>query len=218
MASKSAPGLLSAIEGYSSEHAGAPEHEENIALLKRVAGEIAKGHGGDKISPGQHEAKAAAQKNMPSEENHSGGEGNKTTNAPGSFGDNEDVAEPSENSTGTENMATAKVAASGGHLESNLRGPAAASGKLPDMRRQAALKDLEKGPTSEGNKESNPPGKAGGNEKRIGDVKPAAKTPPDKNKGGDDFEGVPPFAKESLQGDGWNKAREKAKQMYASSK
>ena len=216
MASKSAPGLLSAIEGYSSEHAGSPEHETNIALLKRVAGEIQKGKGGDSI--GHQEAKAASQKNMPAEENHDGGKGSVKTNEPGSFGDNEDVAEPSANSSGTQNMATAKVADSGGHLESNLRGPAARTGVLPDMRRQAALKDLEKGPTSGGNNRSNPPGKAGGNEKRIGDVKPAAKTPPDRNKGGDDYEGVPPFAKESLSGDGWSKAKEKAKQMYASSK
>ena len=218
MASKSSPGLLSAIEGYSAEHSGESTHEPNIALLKRVSAELQKGHGGDKISPGQREASAAAQKNMASEEGHDGGKGNAKTNEPGSFGDNEDVAEPSANSKGTQNMATAKVADSGGHLESNLRGPAAKTGVLPDMRRQAALKDLEKGPTSGGNTKSNTPGDAAANEKRIGDVKPAAKAPADKNKGGDGFEGVPPFAKEALSGDGWSKAGAKAKQMFAAKK
>jgi hypothetical protein len=218
MASKSAPGLLSAIEGYSAEHTGQSEHEPNIALLKRVSAEISKGKGGDTISPGQREASAAGQKNMPAEEGHSGGEGNKTTNAPGSFGDNEDVAEPSANSHGTTDMASAKSAPSSGHLESNLRGPAAKTGVLPDIRRQAALKELESEKSSGGNAKSNSPGSAGSNEKRIGDVKPAAKAPGDSNKGGDGFEGVPPFAKEALSGDGWNKARSKAKEMFAAKK
>jgi hypothetical protein len=218
-ASKSSPGLLSAIEGYSAEHAGSPQHESNIALLQRVKGEIAKGHGGDTISPGQREASSAAQKNMPAEENHSGGEGNKTTNAPGSgFPKSEPVADIQADGTGHDVAISGGPEPSDGQVHSNLSGPAAASGKLPDMRRQAALKDLEKGPTSEGNKESNPPGKAGANDKRIGDVETNGKEPPDKNKGDDGFEGVPPFAKESLSGDGWTRANAKAKQMYAAKK
>jgi hypothetical protein len=214
--SKSTPALLQAIEGYSGEHTGQPEHESNIKLLQRVKGEIDKGKGGDTItSPGRKEAMGAAQKNMPSEENHDGGEGNKTTNKPGSFGGNEDVADPQDASKGP--MTGAGPAPSDGHLRSNLTGDAARGG-IVEMRRMAAAKGLEAGKTSEGNKESNPPGKAGGNEKRIGDVKAPAKDPADKNTEGDGFEGVPPFAKETLSGDGWTRAREKARKLAPAAK
>lgn len=218
MASKSAPGLLSAIEGYSAEHSGSKEHEPNIALLKRVAAEIASGHGGDTISPGQKEASAAAQKNMPAEEGHDGGKGSVKTNEPGSARQGDAVAEPSSNSRGTQNMANAEVKDTDGHVTSNFPGPAARTGVLPDMRRQAALKELEKGPTSGGNNRSNPEQPFPPASKRIGDVETGGKSPADKNKGGDGFEGVPPFAKESLSGDGWSRANAKAKQMYAAKK
>jgi hypothetical protein len=207
--SKSTPALLKAIEGYSAEHTGQGEHETNIALLARVKGEIEKGKGGDTISPGRREA-ASVQKNMPSEEDHDGGEGNKTTNRPGSFPGNEPPADPQANSSGERTLTNAGPAPSDGHLRSTLTGEVARGG-IVDMRRQAAIKGLEDGRTSEGNKDSNPPGKAGPNEKRIGDVGTPAKEPADRNTG--EFEGVPPFAKESLSGDGWTRAREKARKM-----
>lgn len=209
--SKSTPALLQAIEGYAGEHTGQPEHESNIKLLQRVKGEIDKGKGGDTItSPGRREAQGAAQKNMPSEENHDGGEGNKTTNAPGSFRGNEQAANPQDASKGP--LTGAGPAPSDGHLRSTLTGEVARGG-IVEMRRMAAAKGLEAGRTSEGNKESNPPGSAPGNEKRIGDVGAPGKGPADRNTNGDGFEGVPPFAKESLMGDGWTKAREKARKL-----
>jgi hypothetical protein len=209
--SKSTPALLQAIEGYAGEHSGQPEHETNIKLLQRVKGEIDKGKGGDTItSPGRQEAMGAAQKNMPSEEGHDGGEGNRTTNKPGSFGGNDPAANPQDASKGPNTGAG--PAPSDGHLRTNLTGDVARGG-MKDMRRAAAIKGLEAGPVSEGNRDSNPPGKAGGNEKRIGDVAAPAKDPADKNTNGDGFEGVPPFAKESLMGDGWTKAREKARKL-----
>jgi hypothetical protein len=211
--SKSTPGLLSAIEGYSAEHAGSPEHESNIKLLQRVAGEVKRGKGGDTLtdSPGAREAKAASQTNMPAEEDHSGGEGNKTTNRPGSFAGNEDVADPQDGSQGP--LTGAGPAPSDGHLHSTLTGASMPSGEV-DIRRGAALKALESGRSSEGNKESNAPGRAGPNEKRIGDVTMGGKTPPDRNSNGDGFEGGPPIAgKDQLKGDGWTRAREKARSM-----
>jgi hypothetical protein len=210
--SKSEPGLLSAIEGYSSEHAGSSEHESNIALLKRVKGEIEKGKGGDKVSPGQAEASAAAQRNMPSEEGHDGGKGSIKTNEPGSFNTNEEVVDPQDASKGP--LSGAGPVPSEGHLRSNLTG-AVARGGIVEMRRMAASKGLEAGKTSEGNKESNPSQPEPPASKRIGDVKAAAKAPGDKNTEGDGFEGVPPFAKESLKGDGWTRAAEKAKKLVA---
>jgi hypothetical protein len=207
--SKSTPALLQAIEGYAAEHTGQGEHESNIKLLQRVKGEIDKGKGGDTVtSPGRREAESAAQKNMASEENHDGGEGNKTTNKPGSFGGNEQAVDPQSASKGP--LTGAGPVPSDGHLRSNLTGDAARGG-IVDLRRMAAAKGLESGSTSEGNKESNPPGKAPGNEKRIGDVSAPAKEPTDTNTGS--FEGKPPFAGEQLRGDGWTRAREKAKKL-----
>jgi hypothetical protein len=214
--SKSTPALLQAIEGYAGEHTGQPEHEPNIKLLQRVKSEIDKGKGGDTItSPGRQEATAAAQKNMASEEGHDGGEGNKTTNRPGSFPGNEDVADPQDASKGP--MSGTGPVPSDGHLRSNLTGEVARGG-IVEMRRMAAAKGLEAGRTSEGNKDSNPPGKAPGNEKRVGDVSPSAKAPADRNTEGDGFEGVPPFAKETLSGDGWTRAREKARKLAPAAK
>lgn len=207
--SKSAPGLLAAIEGYSAEHAGSPEHESNIKLLQRVGSEIKRGKGdATNDSPGSREAQAASQKNMPAEENHSGGEGNKTTNAPGQFDDNEEVADPQDASKGPNK--SAGPVPSDGNLHSNLTASLMPKGVV-DIRRGAALAALEKGPSSEGNAISNTPGSAGGNEKRIGDVTMSGKTPNDRNTG--EFEGTPPFGKEPLKGDGWTTAREKAKKL-----
>ena len=210
----SSDGLLSAIEGYSAENAGSPEHESNIALLQRVGKEIKRGKGNaTNDSPGQKEAKAAAQVNMAAEEGHSGGEGNKTTNAPGSFGGNEDVADPQDGSSGP--LKGAGPVPSDGHLHSNLTGAVARSGVV-DIRKEAAIKALESEKSSGGNAHSNTPGSAPGNEKRIGDVPSPAKDPADKNTNGDGFEGSPPLAgKDSLKGDGWGRAREKSKQMFA---
>ena len=101
-----------------------------------------------------------------------------------------------------------------GNRRSNPPGPRAPSGVLSDIRRMAILKDLEKQRSSGGNAKANSPGSAPSNMKKVGDVKAPAQEPPDKNKGAE-FEGTPPFSKESLGGDGWGKAAEHARQMFA---
>ncbi len=170
-----------------------------------------RGQGGEIMSPGQKEARMGA------EQGHDGGKGNKITNEPGSAGAPDRPADVQEASRGSENTSGTGPAPSAGNRRSALSGPAAASGELADIRRQAALKELEREKSSEGNKESvskAPEAPAG---KRVGDVRPPAGEPPDKNQRAE-FEGVPPFAKETLGGDGWGKAAMKARQMFAAKK
>ncbi len=215
--SASTPALLAAIEGYAGEHAGSKEHEPNIQLLKRVKGEIEKGHGGDQImSPGRREAQGAAQKNMPAESGHDGGKGSIKTNEPGSASQGERAANPQDESHGTQDVRGMGPAPSDGHVTANLHGASAPSG-IVEMRRMAASKGLEAGSTSGGNRRSNPPGDHLPASNRIGDVKAPAGVPADRNTLGDGFEGGPPIGgKDQLRGDGWTKAREKAKSMAPS--
>jgi hypothetical protein len=212
--SKSTPGLLKAIQDFHAEHGADKEHESTTALLARVAGDIGprKGKAEDSSvadSPGRQ---AAREVSMPSEANHDGGEGNKTTNAPGSPDIPDPVADQHDKSYPSQMSGTEPVR-SGGNILSAMPGPKAQSGELPDIRRTASLAALEKGKSSAGNAISNARGMAEPNSERMGDVKAPAKAPPDKNTGS--YEGTPPFAKESLSGDGWSKAGAKAKQMWA---
>jgi len=209
-------GLLAAIEGYSAEHSGSPEHEPNIKLLQRVAADVKRGKASDTSnSPGAREARAAAQTNMAAEEGHDGGEGNKTTNRPGSFGSNGHAVDPQENSRGTESITGSGPVPSEGHLRSNLTGPAARRGVV-DIRRGAALKALESEKSSAGNAISNSPGHAGGNEARIGDVKSPAGTPPDRNTNAGGFEKVPQELGKDNVGKGWGKAAAAARKLAPS--
>jgi len=189
-------------------------HEEAIALMERAKQELERGRGMSgsiTASPGEKEAKMAA------EQGHDGGAGNKTSNRPGSAGAPDKPADVQENSKGSQNLSGHGPAPSAGNRRSALAGPAAASGVLNDIRRQAALKELEKERSSGGNAHSNTPGSAEPG-KAHGDVKAPAPPPPEANKGAPGFEGQPPFTKESLSGDGWGKAALKAKQMYAAKK
>ena len=203
-------GLLKAIEGWTGENSGNKEHESNVALLQRVAGEISKGKGGDKISPGQFEAQHAAQKNMPSEEGHDGGKGSVKTNEPGSFRGNEKAADPQSASKGP--LSGAGPVPSDGHLTSAKAGPSAPSG-IVEMRRMAAAKGLEAGMTSGGNRRSNPEQPFPPASKRIGDVKAPVKEGKIGNAGPVDDGKVPIGGKDSLSGDGWGKAAAKARKM-----
>ncbi|HXJ92619.1 MAG TPA: hypothetical protein VMT20_07020 [Terriglobia bacterium] len=189
-------------------------HEEAIALMERAKKELERGRGQSgeiTASPGEKEARMAA------EQGHDGGAGNKTSNKPGSAGAPDRAADSAEESRGSQNLTGHGPVPSAGNRRSALAGPAAASGELADIRRQAALKELEKERSSEGNKESVAPAPAAEGEGRIGEVKAPAKGPPDRNKKAE-FEGVPPFAKEPLGGDGWGKAAQKAREMFAAKK
>jgi len=215
--SKSTPALLRAIGDFNAEHGSDKEHETTVELLKRVEGDVGK-RGGKALqppSPGAREAQGAAERSMPAEVNHDGGGGNTRSNRPGSA----DIPDPAVNmhdkSEPSVLHGTGPVP-SGGNLVSNLSAEEMPKG-IVDIRRMAALKELEKGPSSEGNAESVTPAPAPARGARVGDVKAPAKPPADTNKGAA-FEGVPPFTKEPLAGDGWTRARQKAKEMFATAR
>lgn len=214
--------ILKAIEGFSAENAGNKRHESNIALLARVKKDIERGKdSGTSISPGKREAMQAAQKNMSAETGHSGGEGQKRSNEPAGIpARSEPVADIHADSSEERKM-QAGPAPSRGQFQTVAAAPSAASG-VQDIRRMAAAKELSRPDTKfppvkrsgDGNKHSNLPGPEAASEKRIGDVRPPAKAPADKNTG-EGFEGTPPFAKQSLSGDGWKGAAMRARQMWA---
>lgn len=218
MASKSTPGLLKAMADYHAEHGSDQDHESTIDLLKRVQGDITTR--GGKAEPsgyetiGKTEAKNAAERTMPGEANHDGGKGSVKTNEPGKADIPDEVA---DQHGGSGPLSGAGPVRSGGNILSAMAGPAAASGELGDIRRQAAIKELERAPSSEGNRDSNDASPFPPASQRVGDVKAPGGEPADKNKGSG-FEGVPAFSKESLSGDGWSRARAKSKDMWAKAK
>lgn len=99
-----------------------------------------------------------------------------------------------------------------GETTTNMPGPEAIQ---VTIRRIAANNELTK--RSDGNKESVAPAPpAPSNKKRVGDVKAPVEPKTDGNRLV--AEGVPPFAKESLSGDGWTRASAKAREMFAAKK
>jgi hypothetical protein len=212
--SKSTPSLLKAIGDFHAEHGGDKEHESTISLLQRVAGDIGprKGKAEPSDTPGSREARGAAERSMPSEAAHDGGDGQRRSNKPGSASIPDSAADQRDKSEGDPgaHMTGTGPVKSGGNLVSTLAGEAMPNGVV-NMRRAAAIRGLESGDTSDGNKQSVSPAPRPIAEGRVGDVKAPAKDPADKNTGS--FEGVPPFAKEPLSGDGWTRAREKARKM-----
>lgn len=215
MATATTARLLQAIEGFTGENAGNKSHESNIELLNRVKGEIQKGQK-TPDSIGTKEAKAAAQKGMPAEQSHSPGGGNTRSNEPGSgLARNEPVVDLHSGSAEERKMASAGPVPSRGSTVSNAPGPAAPSG-IVEIRRMAALKDLEAGRSSEGNKESVAPAPTPAKGDRIGNVAAPAAAPPDRNRTGDLWEGNPAgglAGAEKLSKDGWTRAREKARKI-----
>ena len=125
MASKSTPGLLKAIEGYTGEHAGSKEHEPIVSQLKRVVNDIHKGsEPAGKSSPGRAAAEGAAsrsfQDRMPAEANHDGGRGNKYSNAPGKAGALEQVADIAGPDGRSDHLTGVAAVKSAGNRQSNL--------------------------------------------------------------------------------------------------
>ena len=185
--------------------------ESPTDLIRRALAEIEKGKASEPVGQtfGAKEAVLAA------EHGHDGGKGAVKTNEPGSAGAPEKAPNPQEDSKGNENITGTGPVPSAGNRRSALPGPPAQSGVV-DIRRMAAMKELESEKSSGGNKFSNTPGKEMPPSERVGNVQAPAGEPPDRNKAL--VEGVPPFSKESLSGDGWGKAAAKAKQMFAAKK
>jgi hypothetical protein len=211
--SKSTPALLAAIAGYRGEHSGSKEHESIIEQLSRIEGEVKGGKAVPQDSPGRKEATAAAQREMGAERGHSGGGGQRDSNDPApaaAHGETPPNPAPS-NGAPEDKLTGAASVPSRGNAVSAKGAPSWPSG-ANTIRGLAAERAL-----SDGNKDSNLPGSAPPNSARVGDVSPPAKEPTDKNtKPGS--EATPPFAKESLAGDGWGRARAGAKKLLKSAK
>jgi len=188
MASKSTPGLLKAIEGYTGEHAGSKEHEPIVSQLKRVVSDIHKGSApAGESSPGRSAAQDAASKSfqdrMPAEAGHDGGRGNKYSNAPGEAGAPDplaDIAGPDGRSDHLTGVAAVKSA---GNRQSNLPSsglpPGTAEIRRIAAEREMSRKDTHMNPNAhkggDDNKKSMPPGEGYPVSKRLGDVEaPAA--------------------------------------------
>jgi hypothetical protein len=209
MASKSTPGLLKAIGDFNAEHGSDKEHESTTAMLSRVAGSLGPKKSDD--SPGSREARAAGERSMGSEEGRDDSGGNRESNKPGSVDFPDPVADQHEGSPGQ--MTGTEPVPSAGNIRSTLSAGAMPSGALADIRRMAAVKGLESGRSSEGNKDSNPAQPFPPDSGKTGDVSAPAKDIPDRNTG-PGFEGGPPRGgQDNLSGDGWSKAREKARKM-----
>jgi hypothetical protein len=187
MASKSTPGLLKAIEGYTGEHAGSKEHEPIVSQLKRVASDIHKGSAPSESSPGRAAAQDAASKSfqdrMPAEAGHDGGRGNKYSNAPGQAGAPEQIADIAGPDGRSDHLSGVAAVKSAGNRQSNLPSSGLPPGTA-EIRRIAAEREMSRKDThmkpgahkgGDDNKRSMPPGEGYPVSKRIGDVEaPAA--------------------------------------------
>lgn len=216
--------LLKAIEGFSGENAGKKEHEGTIGLLARVKADIERGTASRIDSPGRREAAGAAQRNIPSESQHSSGDGQARSNEPGSANQGDPTPDPWGKDGRDDRLTGAAAVPSKGNTTTN------ASTSFPrgiaDIRRIAAekeasrpdskIKDLEGKPG--GNNDSNAKGAPAEKSDRIGNVSPLKSEPSDANTQKTTPEARPPFTGESLQGDGWGKAASEAKKRLAKAK
>lgn len=82
------------------------------------------------------------------------------------------------------------------------------------MIRKAAATGMESSPRSDGNVESNEEGSA---PKAVGKTRPPAPAKSSDKGNAAAKERTPPYAKESLAGDGWARAREQARKIHRSS-
>jgi hypothetical protein len=180
--SKSTPGLLAAIEGYTGEHAGSKEHEPIVSQLQRVVADIHRGsEPAGQSSPGHQAANEAARKSfqeeMPAEASHGGGGGQRTSNEPGKASPPDPLADIAGPDGRDDRMTGVAAVKSAGNRESVLPSSGMAPGTA-DIRRIAAERELSRkdthmkpdGKGGEDNKRSNPPAPAAAPAKRIGDA------------------------------------------------
>jgi hypothetical protein len=238
MALRSAPALLKAIEGFRGETAGQKEHEDINSHLSRVAEEIQRGHSTPQDSPGRREAQGAAQaafqRNHPSEAAHSGGDGQRRSNEPGSAHPADQPPGPvsERQGSGSDKLKGAEPVPSHDNVHSAAPSTGFTGGEA-EIRRAAAERELSRPDTKfasvaeknrpGGQKESVAPAPPARESGRLGEVSAPGITntqrPGEAERVGKESatqpEGRPPFAGESLLGDGWTKAAAKTKAKLA---
>lgn len=145
--SKSGKGLLAAIEGFKGEHAGNQAHESIMQQLDRVVSDVHKGSAAPQDSPGRQEAKDAAhsafQRNHPSEQGHSGGDGQTRSNEPGPparHGHDDEHPVIFGGDGRNDHMKDTTVTHTAGNAIANLKGSGFAAGGS-EIRRIAAEKE-----------------------------------------------------------------------------
>jgi hypothetical protein len=238
MALRSAPALLKAIEGFRGETAGSREHEGINAHLSRVAEEVKRGHSTPQDSPGRREAQgvaqAAFQRNHPSEQGHSAGDGQVRSNEPGSAHPADQPPGPvsERQGSGSDKLRGAEPPPS--HDNVHSAAPSTGfTGAEAEIRRAAAERELSRPDTKiHATAEKNRPG---GQRESVAPAPPARKSgrlgevsapeiantqrPGEAERAGKESatqpESRPPFIGESLLGDGWSKAAAKTKAKLA---
>lgn len=180
--SKSTPGLLKAIEGYTGEHQGSKRHEPIVSQLKKVVSDIHRGsEPAGESSPGSQAASSAAAKSfqdkMGAEVNHSGGRGNRITNEPGKAGAPDPLADIAGPDGRDDHLTGVAAVHSAGNRKSVLPSSGLAPG-TSEIRRIAAERELSRKDThmkpgahkpGDDNKKSMPAGEGFPPASRIGD-------------------------------------------------
>jgi hypothetical protein len=216
--------LLQAIEGFSGANAGKKEHEGTIGLLSRVKADVERGKGGAIDSPGKREAAGAAQRNSPAESQHSSGDGQVRSNEPGSATKGDPVPDVWGKDGRDDRLTGASGVQSRGNTVTN--NSTSFPRGIADIRRVAAEKEASR-PDSKikalegkpgGNNDPNAKGPPEPKSGRVGNVPPLKGEPTDRDKQPETSEARPPFAGESLKGDGWAGAMTKAKERLAKAK
>lgn len=232
--SKSTPGLLKAIEGYTGEHQGSKRHEPIVSQLKKVVSDIHRGsEPAGESSPGKQAANSAAAKSfqdeMGAEVNHSGGRGNRVSNEPGKAGAPDPLADIAGPDGRDDRMTGVAAVRSSGNRESTLPSSGLAPGSAEIRRiaaeRELARKDTHMNPSphepDDNNKKNMPPGEGYPLGRRIGDAPAPAATATGREPEGDRAEresGKPPEmppVRVPQQRDPFAVAGEKAKKKLA---
>lgn len=187
--SRSGRALLEAIAGFHGEHGQNPAHEPIVSQLRRVMADVHRGSSSEPgDSPGQREAKTAAfQKEIASERQHDGGDGQTRSNQPGPpahHGQDNEHPVIHEGDGRNDHLSGSTVQHTAGNVRSNLPGPGMAAGS-GEIRRIAAEREQSR-PDShmadrqnrgDNNRRSEPPGAGFPPAGRVGDAPQPAPRP-----------------------------------------
>src|ERR1700721_2811521 len=140
MASKSTPGLLKAIDDWSSEHGSDKAHQPTAALLSKAVAGLKGGNNAGRDTPG---SKAAAKASMPSEDSHPPSGGNKNANAPGSADAPDPLADIAPGNGRDDRLTGTAAVSSDGERKANLPSNGLPPGTA-EIRRIAAQREMSR--------------------------------------------------------------------------